>query len=248
MIVEIVGSPGLGKTTTAARLDDLAVEPDVDFALLSFADYRKLDQEIGEAAIMRKWRLVRWWTLAPMGWRHPRLVLSVAMLTLLHGRPFGRRVRKAQRLIAHALFTERLQARYPDRICVHHDGFMQCLWSTVIDSRKLRGQEMIRSIMQDYYARVRPKMILLQVDDALAKSRVFGRTSTGRFNRDSSPKQRAEFERWLDYYRELVSLLPKDLDLTRIDADAPPPVVAEQVMSALCNRFNRGGRSSIGRS
>ena len=248
MIVEIVGSPGLGKTTTAARLDDLVVEPDVDLPLLSFSDYRKLDREIGEAAIMRKWWFVRWWTLAPMCWRHPRLVLSVAMLTLLHGRPFGRRVRKAQRLIAHAFFTEKLLVSYPDRICIHHDGFMQCLWSMVIDSRNLRGHEMIRSVIHDYYARVRPKMILLQVDDALAKSRVFGRISTGRFNRDSSPKQRAEFERWLDYYRELVSLLPKDLDMTRIDADAPPPVVAEQVMSALRNRFNREGRCWMGRS
>jgi thymidylate kinase len=233
MIVEIVGSPGLGKTTTAAKLDDLVVEPDIDLPLLSFADYRRLDHEIGEAAIMRKWRVVRWWTLAPMCWRHPRLVFSVAMLTLLHGRPFRHRARKAQRLIAHAYFTERLQARYPDRICIHHDGFTQCLWSTVIDSRKLRGQETIRSIMQDYYARVRPKMILLEVDDALARSRVFGRISTGRFNRDSSPKRRAEFEHWLDYYRELVGLLPKDLDTTRIDADVPPAVVAERVISAL---------------
>jgi hypothetical protein len=76
-------------------------------------------------------------------------------------------------------------------------------------------------------------MILLEVDDALARSRVFGRISTGRFNRDSSPKRRAEFEHWLDYYRELVGLLPKDLDTTRIDADVPPAVVAERVISAL---------------
>jgi hypothetical protein len=151
----------------------------------------------------------------------------------LHGRPFRRRARKAERLIAHAFFTERLQARYPDQICIHHDGFIQCLWSTVIDSRKLRAQEMIRSVMQDYYARVRPKMILLEFDDALATSRVFGRTSTGRFNRDSSPKQKAEFERWLGAYRELVSLLPKDLDMTRINAEAPPEFVAEQVLGVL---------------
>ncbi len=51
---------------------------------------------------------------------------------------------------------------------------------------------------------------------------VFGRTSAGRFNRESSSKQRAEFDRWLSYYRELVSFLPNDLDMTRIEANAPP--------------------------
>jgi hypothetical protein len=122
---------------------------------------------------------------------------------------------------------------FPDKICVHHDGFMQCLWSTVIDSRALRGKTMIRSIMRDYYGRVRPRMILLELDDTLVTSRVFGRTSAGRFNRESSSKQRAEFDRWLNYYRELVSLLPNDLDMTRIEADAPPAIIADQVFSVL---------------
>ena len=80
---------------------------------------------------------------------------------------------------------------------------------------------------------LRPKMILLEVDEPLTASRVFGRTSKGRLNRDSSPRQRAEFERWLGYHRELVSLLPKDLDMTRIDADAPPAALAAQVFDAL---------------
>jgi thymidylate kinase len=233
MIVEIIGSPGLGKTTTASLLDDVSRESDADFALLSFADYRRLDREIGEAGIMRKGRMARCRMLAPMCWRRPRLVLSVGILTVLHGRPFLHRARKAQRLIAHALFTERLQTMFPDEICVHHDGFMQCLWSTVIDSRALRGKTMIRSIMRDYYGRVRPRMILLELDDTLVTSRVFGRTSAGRFNRESSSKQRAEFDRWLNYYRELVSLLPNDLDMTRIEADAPPAIIADRVFSVL---------------
>jgi hypothetical protein len=103
----------------------------------------------------------------------------------------------------------------------------------VIDSDALRGKTMIRSIMRDYYERVRPRMILLELDDTLVTSRVFGRTSAGRFNRESSSKQRAEFDRWLSYYRELVSFLPNDLDMTRIEANAPPAIIASRVFSVL---------------
>ncbi len=56
----------------------------------------------------------------------------------------------------------------PDKVCVHHDGFTQCLWSTLIDSRALRGRGMIHSIMRDYYGRVRPRLILLEIDDEMA--------------------------------------------------------------------------------
>jgi hypothetical protein len=227
MIVEIVGPPGVGKTTIAARLDE--VSRDSVIPLLSFADYQKLDREIGERAIMKKGRIARWCTLAPMCWRRPRLVLRVALLTLLHGRPFLRRGRKAQRLIAHALFTERLQAMCPDKVCVHHDGFTQCLWSTLIDSRALRGRGMIHSIMRDYYGRVRPRLILLEIDDEMAARRAFSRTSKGRFNEDSSPQQQADFGRWLSYHRELVSLLPPDLDVTRVDGISGPDLLAAHI-------------------
>ncbi len=231
MIVEIVGPPGVGKTTIAAQLDNLPRDQEVP--LLSFAEYQLLDREIGEAAIMKKGRIERWLTLAPLCWRRPRLVGSMVMLTLMHGRPFLRRARKAQRLLAHTLFTERLQARFPEKVVVHHDGFMQCLWSTLIDSQSLRGRAMIRSIMRDYHQRVQPRLILLEIDDALAASRVFERTSKGRFNRDSSPKQRSEFGRWLGYHRELVSLLPAAFDVTRIAASAAPDMLAQQVFNAL---------------
>jgi hypothetical protein len=242
MIVEIAGPPGVGKTTIAAQLDDLPPDPEVP--LLSFAEYQILDREIGEAAIMKKGRLERWLSLAPLCWRRPRLVGSMLMLTLLHGRPFLRRARKAQRLLAHTLFTEKLQARFPEKVVVHHDGFVQCLWSTLIDSRSLGGQRLIRSIIRDYHERVQPHLILLEIDDAMAASRVFERTSKGRFNRDSSPKQRSEFGRWLGYHRELVSLVPAALDVTRIDASTPSDMLAQQVFNALCKKTS-SIRSSV---
>ncbi len=88
---------------------------------------------------------------------------------------------------------------------------------------------MIHSIMRDYYGRVRPRLILLEIDDELAARRAFSRTSKGRFNDDSSPQQQADFGRWLSYHRELVSLLPSDLDVTRVDGISRPELLAAHI-------------------
>lgn len=233
MIVEIVGPAGSGKTTIAEGLDDSFRESDATARYLPFVEYEKLNREIGEVAIMRRGRIARWLSLFPMCWHHPRLVLYVAALTILHGRPILRRARKAQRLLAHVLFTERLQALHADRICVQHDGFTQCLWSMLIDSTKLRGQGMVATIMRDYYEWVEPRVILLEIDDKLTAQRVFGRISKGRFNQDSPPRRRAEFERWIAYHRELVALLPANLERTSVDANFSPEVVAAASFHAL---------------
>ena len=87
--------------------------------------------------------------------------------------------------------------------------------------------------MRDFYSSIPARILVLEVDDTTVAQRVFGRTSKGRFNKDSSPLRRAEFGRWLDYYRELVALLPENLANSRIDASCDPAVLAATAQSTL---------------
>jgi energy-coupling factor transporter ATP-binding protein EcfA2 len=155
MIVELVGPPGAGKTTLAETLDRLVPPRGVPF--LTFEEYRSLDREMGEAAIMKLDRWPFWRAIGPVCWRRPRLAFSLAVLTLLHGPPFKRRSRKARRVLAQILFTERLIERLPDQVVVYHDGFTQFIFSMLIDSPRLRGRRLIRQMMRPSAKGPRPR-------------------------------------------------------------------------------------------
>jgi len=224
MIVELVGLPGAGKTTLAEELDRLDPRPGAPF--LAFEEYQALKIEMGEIAIMRLGRMAFWRAIGPVCLRRPGLAFSLAVLTVLHGPPFKRRARKARRVLAHVLFTERLLEHFPDRIVIHHDGFTQGIWGMVIDSRRLRGHRLIRWAMRNFYGSIPVRILILEIDDTTVVKRVFGRTSKGRVNTNSSPSRRAEFGRWLDYHRELVMLIPENLAVSRIDASCDPAALA----------------------
>jgi hypothetical protein len=103
----------------------------------------------------------------------------------------------------------------------------------LIDSPRLRGRRLIWRIMRDFYSSIPARILVLEVDDTTVAQRVFGRTSKGRFNKDSSPLRRTEFGRWLDYYRELIALLPENLTNSRIDASCDPAVLAAAALGIL---------------
>lgn len=239
MIVELVGLPGAGKTTLAEELDRLEPRPGAPF--LAFEEYQALKIEMGEIAIMRLGRMAFWRAIGPVCLRRPGLAFSLAVLTVLHGPPFKRRARKARRVLAHVLFTERLLEQFPDRIVVHHDGFTQGIWGMVIDSRRLRGHRLIRWAMRNFYGSIPVRILILEIDDTTVVKRVFGRTSKGRFNTNSSPARRAEFGRWLDYHRELILLLPENLAVSRIDASCNPAALAAVAQSILTDNSGRDG-------
>jgi len=239
MIVELVGLPGAGKTTLAEELDRLDPRPGAPF--LAFEEYQALKIEMGEIAIMRLGRMAFWRAIGPVCLRRPGLAFSLAVLTMLHGPPFKRRARKARRVLAHVLFTERLLEHFPDRIVIHHDGFTQGIWGMVIDSRRLRGHRLIRSAMRNFYGSIPVRILVLEIDDTTVVKRVFGRTSKGRFNMNSSPTRRAEFGRWLDYHRELILLLPENLAVSRIDASCNPAALAAVAQGILTDNSGREG-------
>lgn len=240
MIFELIGPPGAGKSTTAATMGPFFIAGDRRF--MPHDEYAALDRWAGEAAIMKRSWLGRWWQLAPVIATHPRLSFDLLRLTGLHGKPFLRRLRKAQRALAHFHFAEQLDAAFPDRVIVLHDGFVQCLWSLVIESKSLRGLDLLERFIGEYYGTLDPVLVVLQIDDTSATQRVFDRVSTGRFNRESQPSARARFPEWLDYHRTIVGLLPKGLVVHAIDANASGEAVALRAWTAIQDLARREAR------
>ncbi|MFO0687854.1 MAG: hypothetical protein U0900_04050 [Myxococcota bacterium] len=237
MLVELIGHPGSGKSTLLAEIDSTS---DPTFSsMLTNQEYQELDRARGERSIMKSSRLRRWIRVLPVFWRHPRLASRVVVLMILHGRPFFRRLRKAERLLAHVIFTDELLETFPGRIIVHQDGFLQCLWSMLIESRSLRGTRLIESLFEIYYLPRNPLLVGLEVDDRIATRRVFNRISRGRFNRDSSPRRRAEFGKWLARHHELVELLPASLRRERIDGDGTVSCVMSEFAAVLDRHMPR---------
>lgn len=230
MLVELIGPSGCGKSTVARLLDEPLAAAGVAFC--SFDELERLDRELGERSLKRL-GLRRILVLAPLFWQQPRLYFGILAIAVAHGPPFFKRKRRARRLLGHLLFLTRLEQQAQGRVIVLHEGFFQRLWSLVIESRSLRATAVIRAVLAEYHARFRPIAINLVLADEIAAARVFTRQSRGRFNRDSSPKRRAEFARWLDYRSQMLDLLPPDAITASIEADDDPATVASRLAEVI---------------
>lgn len=236
MIFELIGPAGVGKTTIASAID--AHFAAAALKVTSFKEHEILEQTRGVKAIMRRNPLVRAAILAPLFWRQPRLAFGISYLGVLHGPPLRSRVRKGQRLLAHCVFALELVRRHPDHIILH-DGFTQTLWSFLIESRKLRGKRIIHVVLQRYFALVGQKAIRLDASDDEVVARVFARHSTSRFDRNTPTRRRNEFTRWLGYYRELIDLLPAELQVCAVDASLSPQQVTDAVAEIILKLSGR---------
>ncbi|MBX6320540.1 MAG: hypothetical protein IRY94_01810 [Rhodospirillaceae bacterium] len=231
MFVELVGPPGCGKTTTARLLDGLMERQGLRY--VPFDELDRLDIAIGERHIKRSKFLRRMMSLAPLLWRHPSIMLGVLVIAAVHGPPYGTRFRYARRLLAHFLFLLRIRDLGRDRIVVVHGGFVQMMWSMVIESPRLRALPLIRMVFRRYHDAIRPVGIELKIDHATAAERAFSRTTRGRFNKQSHPERRAQFGKWLAYHETLRSLLPPAAIVTAIDAGSGSEAVASRVTTVL---------------
>jgi thymidylate kinase len=225
MLIELIGPSGIGKTTAIRGLEKTSVGRRSDFRSYDdYMDMRRFHEEgrVGEEP-----------GLLPLLWRHPRLVASVVSLALLHGPPLRRRMRKAFRCLANLAITERLRERHPDDLIVIDDGFMQTLWSLVVESRALRGRRLMRIALADYQRAIKQRAIRLRVDHEEIEERVFARESGGRFNRHAGPAVREAYRKWLDYFEEIAALAPPGMIVSEIDGRRDPDLVAASLAEAI---------------
>ena len=231
MIVQLLGLPGSGKTLAAARA--LQILSDRGLDCVGPAELDRYRSEHGDRFLSRTGVLRRWYHFSALCWRHPGLVARVAWLTLLHG-PFSRRRwRKARRALAMQLMITRLPGVFPGRVLILDEGFLQKLWSTLVESAALRGLSQIEALLAHCYGDGAAYCIQLEISDQLANERVFARASKGRFNRDAGESRRGDFNRWLAYHHALMARLPAGAIVASIDASASPEEVAQSLADAV---------------
>lgn len=221
MLIELIGPSGIGKTTVLRELAATPVGQRADF--LSYEDYvvqrrAEADDKHGEEP-----------SILPLFWRHPRFVQAVMTLAFLHGPPVKRRLRKALRCLASLAIAQELRARYPDKVIVIDNGFTQTLWSLLVESRALRGQDKIATAMACYYELVGQQGIRLLVDDEHIKARVFSRESAGRFNRNAGETEREAYGKWLGFFREIVAQAPAGMIVAEVEGQQSPEAVAAAI-------------------
>lgn len=240
MLIELVGPAGCGKTTVAQRIDEILAE--ASLPVTQFDALKELKKTAGRRDVKTLDRMARWRLLAERCRRHPRLTVSIYLLAFLAGAspgesPRKRRFRYARRALRHLHLTLDLQSQTEGKIVVVHEGFTQLLWSMLIDSQALRGEWLIRWVLRDYHAAVGQRAIRLVVDDATNKERAFSRISKGRFSRGSEARHRQTFDRWLDYHRRIVALLPSEALIAEIDASRPRDQVAGEIATMIKHLF-----------
>jgi hypothetical protein len=218
MLIELIGPSGIGKTAAIRSLAHTPIGRRSDFRL--YDDYMDKRRSHEEGRFGKKPGVL------PLLWRHPRLVASIVWLTLLHGPPLRRRMRKGHRCLANFAITERQQRQHPDDLTVIDDGFTQTLWSLVVESEALRGHRSLRDAMAYYHRVVGHHAIRLLVDDEEIIERVFSRQSGGRFNRQAGPEIQDAYRRWLGIFKEIVALAPPGMVVAEVEARSDPDAVA----------------------
>jgi hypothetical protein len=244
MLVELIGPAGCGKTTVARELDARLAALGVD--RVGMDELAAIDRRIGEKRITRYNFPGKTWMLLPLALRHPTVVAGVFALALLHGPPRKRRIRQANRALAHFRMLKRLRRRTRGRVLVVHEGLLQMLWSTTVESEALRGRWIVRHVLRRYQRVLAPHGILFRIDDATAQERVFQRTHGNRFSASSSAERRRDFPRWLAYHRELVALAPPGLVRDVVDASEPLDALVRRVGEAILARVAAGPQGARG--
>lgn len=231
MFVELIGPPGCGKTTITRLLDEWFADGPLPY--VTSTELASFDRDIGEHYLERIGFIGRVFSLAPLLWRQPRVTVGVLILAAMHGPPYRKRFRRARRVLGHFLLMLRLRKLAEQRVIVLDDGFVQRLWSLVVESEKLHGERIIRTVLAHYDAALAPLGVNLEIDDDATTARVFGRNSRGRFNRESGEERRRAFALWLGYHRRLVALLPSKAIQASIDASGEPREVADRLAAVV---------------